>query len=472
MAKQKTLLFLRLIFCFLVVTPCSAQKNEIVLINKSSNGELWGFSYWKDFSTIPTNHREIWGDKSKPSITIPTETPLFFNFSWNFKIQPVYLFPGDTLEFNVTESDSLPFVFGGTRPYNELMFFSILEVSKLGFMSSGNQQIEITNQLNFQYLADETLNRYKARLEFLAHQSTKGKFSSEGYRAIAQSLYYQYLGELFFPYHSSRPIEDIFEKNKIVPDFYKEKLFGFENEILKDSLTYLWDYRRFIRYYARFLMVERSDAEAVGLGSLLNFYKRTFNGKIRNLLLFDEVYSNYRKTGDASYIEEVIDSIKNQTIRDTLILIQKKSNQKFSQYALKVKIESSSGKTYTLKELLDSHFGKLVYLDFWATWCAPCLLEMPDSKKLTEEFKSENIAFIYLSIDENKEKWKKKITSLSVGSNAHHFRFADGLNFIKEVGIPSVPRYILIGADGQIISFNAPRPRSTEIRDLISKYEQ
>ena len=69
--------------------------------------------------------------------------------------------------------------------------------------------------------------------------------------------------------------------------------------------------------------------------------------------------------------------------------------------ALNLKFKDQSGKTVTLDELK----GKVVFLNFWATWCPPCLAEMPSINKLYEQHKnSEDVVFILLDADSNFEK--------------------------------------------------------------------
>lgn len=456
----------------LISISCTAQQDKIFLINKNNSWENTFFSYWTPSSTIPITYPEMWENhqisKGKYSVEITTREPLFFTFGWNFKIQIVCLFPGDTLEFFTTLNDSSPFQFGGSRPVNELMFYSFLETSKLGVLS-GLQDLEVTNKLNFQYVADQTQERYEARLKSLETQSVGDKFSEIGLKVITKSIYYQYLSELLFPYQAWKPIEDIAKNAPFVPNFYKAKLLGLKNEFNQDSLIYLLDYRRFILQYARFLFLENSYNENIDLASLLNFYKTNYDGKKRDMLLYDEIYFQYQATGDITQIGQIIDVIGNKQMRDSLISIQMKSISEFSMKSLKAELETPHGDKLSLKEMFSKFDSKLIYIDFWATWCGPCLIEMPDSKKLTQEFKIDPIEFVYISIDDDKDKWLRKIVSLPYGSKLSHYRLVDGENFIKEMGIPSIPRYILIGKDGRTITFNAPRPRSLEIRNLISE---
>ncbi|MDJ1499215.1 TlpA disulfide reductase family protein [Xanthocytophaga agilis] len=70
-----------------------------------------------------------------------------------------------------------------------------------------------------------------------------------------------------------------------------------------------------------------------------------------------------------------------------------------------VNLQTLDGKDISLKELK----GKVIFMNIWATWCPPCIAEMPGIQKLYEQVKSEDIAFVMISVDENPAKAQKFI---------------------------------------------------------------
>jgi thiol-disulfide isomerase/thioredoxin len=118
------------------------------------------------------------------------------------------------------------------------------------------------------------------------------------------------------------------------------------------------------------------------------------------------------------------------------------------------------------KTKLEDFKGKYVYIDVWATWCGPCRAEIPFLKKTEEKYKGKNISFVSISVDVQKdvEKWKALIKDKELGGVQ---LFADNdwnSQFIKEYGINSIPRFILIDPTGKIVSADAARPSSAELQ--------
>lgn len=456
------------LIAFVIPLLCAGQTKNIVLLDKNEKWSKTGIFFWPSYSTRGVNHRELGSkmvDRIGQKIVIPSDKPLFFNFVRDSKFQFVCLFPGDTLEYRATKGGPLLNDFTGTRPKSELMFYSLLQTSGLG-PAVGNHELTISSKLNFDYIADRTQGWYRARMDSLNAVSSRNKFSSDGYTAILQSLYYNYLESLLFPYSPFKPFKEVAETSSLVPNSYKAKLKEFENELSKDSLMHLLYYRRFLLHYGRFQAIEHMG-DAADWNSLLEYYMRMPRGEQRNLLLFDEIVWEYGRTKNLVPLNAIIDSISNQPMRDTLMSMQRKAKGQLSQYALQSSLETPEGAKVSLQEIVSGSPGSVVYVDFWATWCGPCLKEMPASRALTEEFKGRQVEFVYLSVDENVDQWKKKLATLPGGTNVRHFRFIDSTGPRMDMGISAVPVYFMIGKSSNVVSANAPRPGSDEIRPLI-----
>jgi thiol-disulfide isomerase/thioredoxin len=127
-------------------------------------------------------------------------------------------------------------------------------------------------------------------------------------------------------------------------------------------------------------------------------------------------------------------------------------------------LTDASGKKVSLSSLR----GKVVYLDFWATWCAPCLAEMPASLELRKKFAGRDVVFLYVSLDSQAADWQKYLATKQVAS-LNAVQLHDGGAFDgpapKAFNVQSIPSYWLIGRDGRILANNPPRPSTSPAID-------
>jgi thiol-disulfide isomerase/thioredoxin len=132
-------------------------------------------------------------------------------------------------------------------------------------------------------------------------------------------------------------------------------------------------------------------------------------------------------------------------------------------------LDNIDGKKVSLSDFK----GKVVYIDFWATWCGPCLAEMPHSKKLREKFAgNENIVFMYVSVDnsDSEDNWKAVVKKKDiVGVNLISRNGGEEEHVGEHFGLQYIPRFVLIDKTGKVANFEAPTPGDSKTEELIKK---
>ncbi|MDR6785514.1 thiol-disulfide isomerase/thioredoxin [Pedobacter africanus] len=113
--------------------------------------------------------------------------------------------------------------------------------------------------------------------------------------------------------------------------------------------------------------------------------------------------------------------------------------------------------------------GKVLLVDVWATWCGPCKKEIPHLKKLEEEMKGTDVQIISLSTDapQDKDKWLKMIKDENLGGMQLYA--GSGNDFSKYYKVNTIPRFLVFDKQGKIVTIDAPRPSTPELKALLEK---
>lgn len=130
--------------------------------------------------------------------------------------------------------------------------------------------------------------------------------------------------------------------------------------------------------------------------------------------------------------------------------------------------ENYNGGTTSLESLQ----GKYVYVDVWATWCGPCLREIPFLKEVEKDYRDKDIEFVAISIDEAKDydKWREMIEERElVGIHLYTGGDAWQAEFPQAYNVRGIPRFILIDPEGNIFDADTYRPSDPKLRALFDE---
>lgn len=115
--------------------------------------------------------------------------------------------------------------------------------------------------------------------------------------------------------------------------------------------------------------------------------------------------------------------------------------------------------------------GRYVYVDLWASWCAPCRIEMPFMARLRKQYPEEQLALLSISLDERKaaDAWLQSIPTLRM--NWINWIVYGGFesDFARTYNITAIPRYLLLDPQGRIVNANAPRPSDERLGQLLDQ---
>jgi len=132
---------------------------------------------------------------------------------------------------------------------------------------------------------------------------------------------------------------------------------------------------------------------------------------------------------------------------------------------------SATGEKTTLTKLLESQKGKVVVVDFWASWCAPCRRLMPEYDSLINKFKANNVVVVYLSIDKVKDDWLRASKQENIEKYPFNYLIlATEHNFTETIQLKTIPRGVIYDKNGILVCKDAPHPGTNQLNEMIVSY--
>jgi len=489
----------------LILIACNQKDNNTISKKTVITGQVSNFEKVADHDVV----KFVFIDLLSEEKTYPAKIDGKGNFRFEIELEhptdfliqysglsTYFLFPGDSLHFDIS-SDCWGIQ---TKTYGqESAFYQVSGTSEK--MNNDVSQFMIyfnDSLLNLKAYSDSTkkmeaMDFQKYRIKELSNcQDSLERFNSsrntcKEFRRWAKSYvkYFELSGIIGYNwYHALAINEDYKSYHTKMPVEYS----GFlkELDIKRNEDLYASSCITFLTDYAMYTDLKiPADSQKVYFGTkideiepyskyILRYYSHVQDGFFKDLL----ISKFYCRMLDAKYYAQIKNVFNAQLIEDKELReqVQKKFDYEKNIYENPVLAENSNlnemkGEGNFLQELIKKYPGKVIYIDFWAPWCTPCMEEMPYSEKIKKHFEGKDVVFVYLASRCEEAVWKSTIAEKKI--EGEHFLLTDKHfdQLSNYFGIKGIPQYALFDKQGKVISKNTLRPSSgDELIHLIEEY--
>jgi len=123
-----------------------------------------------------------------------------------------------------------------------------------------------------------------------------------------------------------------------------------------------------------------------------------------------------------------------------------------------------------IDDILQQNKGKVIYVDFWATWCGPCLSEFPNSKRIEHEFEDKDVALVYICLESEENQFKAILDRYQIGGQHYLLSRTQSAEMRTLFEISGIPSYLIIDKSGVILEKGGhlrPSVARDKIRELL-----
>ncbi len=452
-----------------VMFACTAKEEKTIITGTIDNPatERFEITYPKDLITgREEKHIIILDENNSFKLEIAIRKPIMAQLKIRGE-DPVslYIKPGDDLQISADGDDlKASLSFAGKNADNNKFLFEY------------QNKILIDNE----YLPQQVVNKIRTLepAEFVEYWEEMLKTKKEPFynidenKSISEDLVSYLKTEVAYTSYSYRLFYPMFiiakDKWEELPEGYFDFLDNARSK-MDDKKLVSESYRNYIEHYLDYYKLQNPEEAPEGLSAVeenIYFAEKLLTGKTlqhtKAGLIYKEFYlGDFDKA--AELYKSFLDEEKPCRNMDNILTEVYESFKRTlpGNPAPDFELTDINGEVVSLSDFR----GKVVYLDFWASWCPPCMREVPYAKELKKRFEDEeDLVFLYISIDEDPDAWRRTVKDREI-KGVHLNVFGRYHEVPSSYNVRWIPTYYIIDRDGAIFKNNAKRPSFEGIDD-------
>ncbi len=398
-------------------------------------------------------------EDGKLTDTLNNISESYYTFSDRMNGCGMYIKPGANVRINLNTKSFLNTIkFSGDlqNENNYLKQYFILNrdlsrvnaIQHLAFQDEKTFKTELDSIKNVRYeLLNDFDNKYKLDKHFKYLEKNR--------------IFYEWANrmETYEAYRQFALEDTTFHVSNDFYDFRKKVNLENRNLIIVPSYHYYLE-----NHYQKIANNTTKDNEDIFVNYLKIVGKNVKDSIIKERLLFSYALQNLKQTKTKNEFFKTFkklstDSLHIEKIKKEYVELDRLTP---GHPAPDFKLKDFEGNPVKLSDFK----GKYVYIDVWATWCRPCMAEMPYLEKLKEKYKNADIVFVGINLNDFKTDWENYIKKYKPEGVQIYAGGKDN-SFRDDYQVYSVPKSILINPWGVISTADAPRPSETELIGLL-----
>jgi thiol-disulfide isomerase/thioredoxin len=392
--------------------------------------------------------------------------PTFAFFEINGESTPIIIYPNDSTIINYAKIENqFAFSFNGT---NEKINNSLLLINKKLDKNYNNSKVIDYNQKADKYFRN--LDSLKFELvKYVDTISNRFMLNTDQYDVILKKVTLR--NEIAYKNYLlvNQSNDSLFETRNI--DSIPKNLNYFSYKFPELFILLEWEFSyKYFKPLIKGLNLKATDSVISNLPKII-FEKinrdytnpsqcEILHAKNINFFLnrygYSSILDSLFKIFKTSYTNSVFISPLTEVFYQSKAFVQ---NMEFPNFF----ISSFDNKRFSISDFK----GKIIYIDIWATWCAPCINQIPSLQVLQTKLFSRNIVFLNISIDDDISEWRKFIKKNKQFKGKHFIYLQDKYNKFLSLNtvlnFTGIPRYIIIDKTSKIHSMNALSPDSIKL---------